>query len=247
MKSSPSACNRRFQRIIELAKSRRAEVLLDIGCADGNTTIVLKTVLGAKEVYGIELVPEYVELASKKGIKVLQSDVDYSDIPLPDRYCDAIFCGEIIEHLLNVEHFLREINRVLKPGGFCILTTPNLACWYNRLALLGGFQPYITWVPWGHFLVKGLGCRDAGRPGFSPGGPRPHISVMTVRAIRELISSSGLRLKELKGSSAQGSQPSFPMAPVFFFFDNIFSTIPSLATFLLFVLEKKPDTPKGKV
>jgi len=240
MISYPSTHARRLQRVIELAKSRRAEVLLDIGCSNGDITIVLKTVLGAKEVYGVELVPQYVELASKKGIKVLQVDVDYSDIPLPDRYCDAIFCGEIIEHLLNVKHFLREIYRVLKPGGFCILTTPNLACWYNRLALLGGFQTYITWVPWGHFLVKGLHSRDADRPGFSPGGTRPHISVMTVRAMRELISSSGLRLKELKGASAQGSQPSLPVAPIFFFFDNIFSTIPSLATFLVFVLEKKP-------
>ncbi len=111
---------------MKFAKRQRADILLDIGCANGDITMTLKTALGAKDVYGVELDSGCVEVALQKGIKVLQVDVDYSDIPLQDNYCDAIFCGEVIEHLLNVQHLLSEIYRVLKPGGGvhydCMLT-----------------------------------------------------------------------------------------------------------------------------
>lgn len=47
----------------------------------------------------------------------------------------------MIEHLINPDHLIEEIYRVLKVDGHLVITTPNLASWYNRLLLLCGYQP----------------------------------------------------------------------------------------------------------
>lgn len=218
---------------IKFAKRLRADSLLDIGCCNGEITLALSSVLQAREVYGIELERSFIEKSRSRGIQVLEMDVDYSDIPLQNECCDVVFCGEIIEHLLNIEHVLGEIRRVLKPGGSCILTTPNLACWYNRIALLGGFQPYISWVPWGHFFLSG-----PLQPQLTIGMGRPHISVMTVRALKELISSHGFQVRRLEGASARGSLLQFPFARLFFLCDELISRMPGLATFAVVEIGK---------
>lgn len=221
------------QIAIKFAKRLRADSLLDIGCCNGEITMALMSALQAREVYGIELERKYIETSLNRGIKVFEIDVDYSDIPLQNECCDVVFCGEIIEHLINIDHVLGEIRRVLKPGGSCILTTPNLACWYNRVALLAGSQPYISWVPWGHFFLSG-----PLQPQLTIGAGRPHISVMTVRALKELILSHGFKIRRLEGASARGSPLQFPLASLFFLCDDLISRIPGLATFTVVEMQK---------
>jgi SAM-dependent methyltransferase len=68
------------------------------------------------------------------------------DAPLPfaDGVFDTVVCSEILEHILSPDQLLREILRVLKPGGRVILTVPNLHCIRNRLdVLLGKYTPFI--------------------------------------------------------------------------------------------------------
>ena len=43
-----------------------------------------------------------------------------------DKSFDVVTATEVIEHLENPRLFLRDINRVLKPGGLCVLSTPNI-------------------------------------------------------------------------------------------------------------------------
>ena len=65
----------RMRRIMALASKTRADKILDIGCGDGSYSILLKEILRANEVYGIEIVPEVAaqaeettaELASRLG------------------------------------------------------------------------------------------------------------------------------------------------------------------------------------
>ena len=63
-----------------------------------------------------------------------------------------LFC-EIIEHLVNDPlHALREIHRVLEPGGLLVLTTPNVARLENVLAMIEGvniYDPYSGYGPYG--------------------------------------------------------------------------------------------------
>jgi SAM-dependent methyltransferase len=54
-------------------------------------------------------------------------------LPYQDGLFDLVTCSEVIEHLENYRQVVREIYRVLKPGGICVLTTPNILNMNSRL------------------------------------------------------------------------------------------------------------------
>ena len=65
---------------------------------------------------------------------------DAAAVPVGDGQCDALFAGEVIEHVTDVEATLREWWRVLKPGGVAIITTPNRE---RLVSIAGGMErPY---------------------------------------------------------------------------------------------------------
>ena len=66
-----------------------------------------------------------------------------SDIfPYPDESFETVLCCELIEHLFpDPMHLMAEINRILKPGGHLVLTTPNLASLRAISAILQGYHP----------------------------------------------------------------------------------------------------------
>lgn len=58
---------------------------------------------------------------------------------------DVIIAIEIIEHLNSPWEFLNEINKLLKPGGTLILSTPNVSFWLSRLQfLINGYPKYFS-------------------------------------------------------------------------------------------------------
>lgn len=73
------------------------------------------------------------------NIEHVQGDV--TKMQFPDNCFDMAFFGELFEHVYDLPGVFAEIKRVLKPGGFLALTTPNLAAWYNRILLLLGKCP----------------------------------------------------------------------------------------------------------
>ena len=97
-------------------------------------------------------------------------------IPYDDGFFDCAFAIEVIEHLEDPWKFLREIHRILKPGGFCIISTPNILNIKSRLMFLSSgyfqwFQPkdldeseHINPIPfWELFTIaKKVGFRITG-------------------------------------------------------------------------------------
>jgi SAM-dependent methyltransferase len=73
--------------------------------------------------------------------------------PFADDSMDVIVFGEVLEHMTNDPmHAMREISRVLRPGGLLILTTPNAARIENVVALVEGrnlYDPYSRYGPYG--------------------------------------------------------------------------------------------------
>lgn len=105
--------------------------LLELGCGEGR---------GVKEL--LPLVAHYTALDKIEEV-VNKLRKDYPDgtfrqafFPpfkdLPDGTFDSIVSFQVIEHIQNDDLFLKEIHRVLKPGGLAMLTTPNIKLTLSR-------------------------------------------------------------------------------------------------------------------
>jgi SAM-dependent methyltransferase len=103
----------------------------------------IKELFNVPDAIGIEISAEAVKKLNERGIKGIVADVNRDSLPLDDNTIDIVLFQEVIEHLYNSDLIMTEIRRVLKPKGLLILSTPNLASWTNRVALLFGFNPFL--------------------------------------------------------------------------------------------------------
>lgn len=62
-------------------------------------------------------------------------------LPFSDANFDTVMMNAVLEHLVDPLGCLREVRRVLGPGGRLVLITPNIAAWRRRLKLLFGRFP----------------------------------------------------------------------------------------------------------
>lgn len=114
--------------------------ILDLGCGTGNFIELLKQKNASVE--GVDISTKATKIAKKKGLKIKTADL-HKTFPYSKNNFDTITAGEIIEHIYDTDFFLREIKRILKPNGFLILSTPNIATFGRRLMLLFGINPII--------------------------------------------------------------------------------------------------------
>ena len=113
-------------------------------------TPALKTRLDYGEVRGCYYGPlghiDHKEVTSESG-EIFNCDIDHFDaerdlFPYPDEHFDTVLCCELIEHLsADPMHMMCEVNRILKPGGHLVLTTPNICCLRAISAILQGYHP----------------------------------------------------------------------------------------------------------
>jgi SAM-dependent methyltransferase len=79
--------------------------------------------------------------------EVFECDVDHFDAerdpyPYADQSFDTVLCCELLEHLFaDPMHMMSEINRIMKPGGHLLITTPNLGSLRAMAAILQGYHP----------------------------------------------------------------------------------------------------------
>jgi 2-polyprenyl-3-methyl-5-hydroxy-6-metoxy-1,4-benzoquinol methylase len=116
------------------------ERVLDVGCSTGY--LARRLVERGSTVVGIELDEEAAEKARAVCELVLVGDVETMDLPAELGSFDAVVGGDIIEHLRHPAGFLQRLRPLLRPGGRRVLTTPNVANWAIRLALLSGRWRY---------------------------------------------------------------------------------------------------------
>lgn len=112
----------RYALAMELA---RGKTVLDIACGEGYGAALLAGV--AKEVTGMDIRQAVVSAAQKKyGRSNLYFSVSsISSIAAPDASFDLVVCWETLEHVRDHAQVLRELRRVLKPGGLLLISTPD--------------------------------------------------------------------------------------------------------------------------
>ncbi|MEK7567327.1 MAG: class I SAM-dependent methyltransferase [Patescibacteria group bacterium] len=103
---------------------------LDIGCRDGYWSEKLKE--KGYQVKSLDIEPRYDN--------AITHNVE-TGLPFADKSFDLVWCTEVIEHLHKPSFLLEEIERVLRPGGKVILTTPNSGWWFYWIVSLWGWTP----------------------------------------------------------------------------------------------------------
>ena len=147
------------------AKSRQ---VLDAGCGDGAFLAFLRRV--GFQVWGLELAEGAVMRARRRcpDADIRIGSLEES-LPFEDERFDAVCCTEVLERLFNVHGALAELNRVLKPTGTLLLTTPYHGLVKNLLiaclAFEGHFNPDLS--PIRFFTWRSLE-RCLRRAGFEP-------------------------------------------------------------------------------
>lgn len=134
----------RLEYITSLCKDK---VVLDLGCIRHNADYALQSsiwvhkaiVSVAKEVTGVDYLPEEIAKLNKHGYNIIYADV-CERMDLNVKY-DVIMAGDIIEHLVDFKSLFNNIKRLLKPGGILILTTGNpfYAGMHYYMALRGNY------------------------------------------------------------------------------------------------------------
>jgi SAM-dependent methyltransferase len=118
----PDFIRERLNEIIgEFSTYRETNRLLDIGFGAGTILEVASNLQW--EAFGLEVSKLAVEQARKRGFEVFHGSL--TDARYPDHYFDVITSSEILEHLPDPNADLREIARILKPGGMFWATTPS--------------------------------------------------------------------------------------------------------------------------
>jgi SAM-dependent methyltransferase len=153
----------------------RARRLLDVGCWDGEHTTRYAGAFGCAAC-GIEIFEPQARAAETRGIEVARADLENGSFPWPDGHMDAVVCNQVFEHLKNIWLPISEIYRVLAPGGWLILSVPNLGSLHNRVLMAFGRQP--------------TSIRTFG----------PHVRGYTFGEIRDFVGHGGkLRVRRMRG------------------------------------------------
>jgi cyclopropane fatty-acyl-phospholipid synthase-like methyltransferase len=150
--------------------------VLDTPCG-GSAALTLALIEKGFQAIGADVDPE---AETRLGNAFTKVDLNAA-LPWPEQSFDAIFSTEGIEHLENHFSFLREMCRILKPGGILVLTTPNVTALRSRVRFLG----------------SGFFGRDSRPLNESSRHPLHHIGLATFPELRYELHMSGFRLMEV--------------------------------------------------
>jgi 2-polyprenyl-3-methyl-5-hydroxy-6-metoxy-1,4-benzoquinol methylase len=109
----------------------------------------------------VDLSEHNVRKARALGLNAHHLDLNDGLPSFDDGEFDGVVMLEVIEHIVAAEALLADVNRVLKPGGFLILSTPNFAFFLNRLRILFGGLSMDEGYHYRFFTIKALADRLA--------------------------------------------------------------------------------------
>jgi methionine biosynthesis protein MetW len=128
--------------------------VLDVGCGDGAMLDYLQSGKGCTG-YGIEIADAQLLASARRGINVIQQDMEKGLGIFTDNSFDTVLCLSSLQMMQHVEPLLRDIVRV---GAEAIVSFPNFAYWPHRVALLRGRMPVSKSLPYQWYDTPNVRC-----------------------------------------------------------------------------------------
>jgi SAM-dependent methyltransferase len=182
----------------------RGAAIIEIGCAEGGNLCAMAE-HGARELVGTDInIPRLEsaeQIAEMAGLDITYSshDIIYQE-PFPEwnEHFDVAFLRDVIEHLDDAEIALRNIRRVLKPGGALYVTFPP---YYSPFG--GHQQTLVNWsskIPFMHLLPKPIfeGMIASGREADKVEVRRLRRIRMTTTKFRRAAKAAGFSIADEK-------------------------------------------------
>lgn len=186
-----------LNKCLNLLEENPNGVLLDCGCSDGKLTIKVAKKVMTNNIYGIDLDEEVLKKARKKGIKTFCVDLNNS-LPFENDFFDVIFAHQLLAHLYDVDNFVKEIYRIIKPGGYAVVSTENLSSWHNIFALILGYQDF------SHHISREFYIGNPLSPHYKEKIEESlrvcHYKVLTSYSLKELFEIHGFKLQKIVGA-----------------------------------------------
>lgn len=163
--------------------------LLDFGCNDGSFTIEIAKAADAGDVYGLEINLKQAAKAKKRGIVVRPGDLN-KRLPFHSGTFDVISANQVLEHVWNTHNFFAESNRLLKKGGYMVVSVPNMSSLHSILFILMGQQTPVV-----HLVDKQVGNFLRGTKVSWPS----HAKAFNIPALRDLAELYGFKVEKISG------------------------------------------------
>jgi methionine biosynthesis protein MetW len=152
--------------------------VLDLGCGDGAMLEYLQRHRGCTG-YGVEIDDANVLACVKRGVNVIQLNLDEGLALFGDASFDVVLQIDTLQHLRNAEVMLRETARVGRVG---IVAFPNFAHWPNRLSILQGRMPVTRRLPYQWYDTPNIRV-----------GTHADLAVLAARTGLRVLDSFGLQ------------------------------------------------------
>jgi methionine biosynthesis protein MetW len=153
--------------------------VLDLGCGDGAMLDYLQRERGCTG-YGIEISDANVLACVKRGVQVIQLNLEEGLAMFDDASFDVVLQIDTLQHLRNAETMLVETARVGKLG---IVAFPNFGHWPNRLAILRGRMPVTRRLPYQWYDTPNI--RVGTYKDFEVLATRNHLTILDSFGLQE--------------------------------------------------------------
>jgi len=160
--------------IRNLVGNPRNKRILDCGCGNGS---VIHPFVNKNHCYGVDIAENLLKEAASKGIEVYSVNLEEDRLPFKDSFFDIVVASHILEHIVDTDYVLSNINRVLKKQGSLVMSFPNV----NSLASLATF---LLDLP----------------PQYSARYKSPHVRDFTLKTIKWALKINGFRVERAHGT-----------------------------------------------
>jgi len=207
-----------MRTVADVAATSGVETILEIGFFTGAVSLALVRLgyaVTASDLPFVANEPRLRGFLENEGIAIVPWDLSDQRAPFDDRSFDLIVFTEVLEHLsFNCIPLLRELARILKPGGTIYCATPNLAALGNRLRLARGQD-----------IGNSAGMLTVGLEPGSGASVGLHWREHTKQSLIELFEASGFDCIDHRFVTTNPVRGAFPKSVVK---AALFAAIPSL-------------------